>query len=89
MAARIYMFNIPANNQHKKEILVFKYTFSGPRPRMRENNLKYVFKRFDKCLFGRSIDLFTNHRNININADMICMVMLFWLIQADIDSIKK
>ena len=56
---------------------MFKYTISGPRQRIRENNLEYVSKWSDKYLFYRSIDLFTNHRNINMNADKICMVMLF------------
>ena len=43
--------------------------------RIRENNLKYVSKWSDKCLFYRFIDLFTNHCHVNINADKICMVM--------------
>ena len=76
MAARIYMFYISGTNKHGEKILVFKYTFSGPRQRIRENNLKYVSKGSDKCLFYRSIDLFTNHRHINMNADS-CMAMLF------------
>ena len=63
-----------------KKILVFKYTFSGPRPMIKENNLKYISKWSDKCLFCRSIYLFTNNAaNMHGNA--------FRLIQADIGSI--
>ena len=36
----------------------------------------YVSKLSDKYLFYRSIDFFTNHRNINMNADKICFIML-------------
>ena len=49
---------------------VFKYTFSGQRPGIRENNQKYVSKCSDKCLFDRSVDSFTNHCQINMNTDI-------------------
>ena len=66
-------FNISVSNYRSKNILVFKYTFSGPR--IRENNLKYVSKWSDICWFYRSIDLFANH--CHVKADKICMAMLF------------